>query len=623
MRTNIERRRCIRFATAGLAWATLGFGMGPLGGPSPASAQCVSGVVSDIRVVNHSIFDPASLPEDPWVRWAYRIANRIHVRTRPRFIERELLVQRGDCADPERVRESARLLREFRFIATADVVSAPQADGTRHLLVETRDEWTTKLSAEVEFREGQLTFGGGSITEENFLGRGITLGLHTVERDARRDSGIRLELPRVLGTGWGLEGSAGTTRVGTQGALGIVRPFPGEAGTFAFRQELSYRSMLFSWVVPPDPSAPDIRRHLALPLQVTRGEISAARRFGRPGRLFIVGGGVSAERIRTGTSDQSEWILNREFDHPTTPPPEFANVLFNQQTDREAARIHFLIGIRRFEFETRASLDAVSGVQDVPVGRELLFTVAPSIVGTNAGDVHLRADLFAGRARPGWVGQFHTSVEGRIPGQGEHQRGFGTDPSGLATGPVRHLLAESHGFLYLIATRPFPQTLVFRGTVQGGTQNDEPFQLTLGGPDGVRSLREGEDPGEVRLLFTVENRVRVPSPFPDLFDLGVTGFADLGRVLPGDSPFAVDSGWKGALGGGLRFGFPAGSAAVVRLDVAFPVGPGMGGRAPVLIVQAREWVGILGSFRSLAMEEARRTGTQPRFPGVGRAPILR
>jgi len=46
-------------------------------------------------------------------------------------------------------------------------------------------------------------------------------------------------------------------------------------------------------------------------------------------------------------------------------------------------------------------------------------------------------------------------------------------------------------------------------------------------------------------------------------------------------------------------------------------------RSPVVIVQAREWVGILGSFRSLAMEEARRTGIQPRFPGVGRAPILR
>jgi hypothetical protein len=611
------------------------------GGTHPLEGQagvCPGGIVSEIFIDNHSIFDPASLPEDPWIRRAYRLTNRIHVRTRPRFIEREILVRRGECATPDLLRESARLLREFRFIASADVFSVPQADGTQHVVVETRDEWTTKLSAEVDFQDGMLRFGGAAITEENFLGRGITVGVHAVERDARRDAGVRLELPRVFGTGWGFEGSGGSTRVGTHGSLGIVHPFAGEVGTFAFRQGLSYRASLFPWVIPPDPEDPDARRHLALPLHVTRGEVSFARRFGTPGRLWILGGGFSGERIRTGAPERLEWILDRDFSRPLTPPDEWVGALAGQEVAREALRVHVLTGLRQFEFETRGSLDAVAGVQDIPVGREFLLAVAPSVLGTDPGDVHVRADLFAGRARRRWVGQFHASVEGRIPAaraSSEHDRFPGaslTTGARLAPpepnrpdGPARHVLGEVHGFLYWTPseTASLRQTVVLRGTLQGGRWNDEPFQLTLGGPDGVRSLREGEAPGELRILFTVEDRIRIPSPVPALFDLGLTGFADAGRILPGASPFARDSGWLGAVGGGLRIGFPAGSAAVIRLDLALPVGPGAGAREPVLILQAREWVGILGSFRSLSMDEARRTGIEPRFPGVGRAPILR
>jgi hypothetical protein len=100
-----------------------------------------------------------------------------------------------------------------------------------------------------------------------------------------------------------------------------------------------------------------------------------------------------------------------------------------------------------------------------------------------------------------------------------------------------------------------------------------PFQLSLGGRQGVRSLVEDRYPGGRMARFVIEDRVVFPWPRRGVADLGLTVFADLGRAWPGDVPYAVDSGWQAALGFGLRLGLPPGTRNSWRADVAFPVGP--------------------------------------------------
>src|SRR5690606_14512458 len=78
-------------------------------------------------------------------------------------------------------------------------------------------------------------------------------------------------------------------------------------------------------------------------------------------------------------------------------------------------------------------------------------------------------------------------------------------------------------------------------------------------------------PGGRRLLFSLEDRVYFGWPFRDVLDLGGTLFFDLGRVLPGDAPVGVDSGWHAAAGLGLRGAFPAGGRTTYRIDVAWPL----------------------------------------------------
>ena len=58
--------------------------------------------VRDISVDIRNIFDPTVPGEDNWL---FRLANRLHIPTKPSVIRRELLVYPGDWTDLERVAE--------------------------------------------------------------------------------------------------------------------------------------------------------------------------------------------------------------------------------------------------------------------------------------------------------------------------------------------------------------------------------------------------------------------------------------------------------------------------------------------------------------------------------------
>jgi hypothetical protein len=568
-------------------------------------ADCPEGEVTRIFVDNHSVFDPASVPADRRIRWAYRLANRIHVRTRRDFIEDELLLSVGDCYDPVLSRESARILREFRFIASADAFSVPQEDGSRHLLVETRDEWTTKVAGDIRF-DGGVEIRGVSVIEENFLGRGISLGAYFREEDERRDVGGVFGIPRIGGGNWDLATAAGRTRVGSTWNQAVIHPFVGEVGTFAFRQRAHAREDLFTWHLPSGLPW----THLVAPLDVGGLEVTAARRFGTTGRFVLVGGGLSREWVRPGIPSEVEGIRAGAFEDREAVPDSISAPILGQLRARDATRVNLLVGVRRVRYQERSGLDALAGVQDVPTGRELLLSFGPSVGGSEGpGDFFLRGNAFGGFATASVVGQLHLSLEGR-------RERAGMD------GAVRDLLGEFHAFLYRKVPTAVPQTLVLRVSGQGGWRTDAPFQLLLGGPDGVRGYPDTAFPGGRRLVVTVEDRFQLPSPLPDLADLGATLFADLGRIHQGDAPWADPSGWRGTVGGGLRIGFPAGSSSVVRIDVAVPLGPGSDGR-PRLILQAREWVGIMDDFRNPSMGRARRSGVSSQFTGVNRVPASR
>lgn len=568
--------------------------------PRTAITQpCADGRVSDVFVDNHSIFDPSSIPEEGLLRPAYRLANRLHVRTRESFIRDEILVREGDCLDRALLGESSRILRQFRFIAEADVYSVPQPDGSHHVVVDTRDEWTTKISVGLRLDDG-LQFEGASVVEENFLGRGATVGARYIERDERREAGVLLEVPRVGGSGWDMAGSIGRTRVGTTLVQGFEHPFQGEVGRTAARQWFEQSMDLYTWRVP-DGEFP--YTHVVLPLESGFVELSGARRIGQPGRLFLLGGGLSREWVRTDPLTSAEGVPEGDYSQREAIAPSAVGPLQGQLRERETTRLNLLAGVRRVNFRDRRGLDALRGVQDVPVGREVLLSLGQGLGPSDARDLLVRLDLFGGFSTEAFTGQVFGALEGRR---------LGGDRDG-----TRDILAELHTFLYHQPGGRLDQTLVLRGTLQAGWRVEAPFQLGLGGADGVRGFSEQEHPGGRRFVISAEDRILLPGPWSDLLDLGVTLFADAGRMYAADVPWGADSPLLGSVGAGVRIGFPAGSGSVIRADLAVPVGPDTSGR-PIIRIHAREWLGILGNFRSPEMEQVRRSGVRGDFPGVGR-----
>ncbi|MFO7179755.1 MAG: cbb3-type cytochrome c oxidase subunit I, partial [Pseudomonadota bacterium] len=97
-------------------------------------------------------------------------------------------------------------------------------------------------------------------------------------------------------------------------------------------------------------------------------------------------------------------------------------------------------------------------------------------------------------------------------------------------GRWKDLFAEGEGFAYWKPGPDSRHTVVLRASAAGGWQTRTPFQLTLGGDRALRGYARERFPGGRRVVFSVEDRIYAGWPLPDVFDLGATIFADLGRV---------------------------------------------------------------------------------------------
>lgn len=114
--------------------------------------------------------------------WLFRLANKLHMRTKEPVVRRELLFKEGDTFDSILAAETERNLRGLRVFGSVSVTPHFVSDSLVDLLVETTDQWTT---------EGSFSFGGGGgayqfslgLEEKNLLGRGQKLELVYEETD--------------------------------------------------------------------------------------------------------------------------------------------------------------------------------------------------------------------------------------------------------------------------------------------------------------------------------------------------------------------------------------------------------------------------------------------------------
>lgn len=527
-----------------------------------AQTACDGRPIQSIQIVRASLFAGG----DPDVLGiASAIGDAVHRRTQGGVVRRELLFQVGDACDPARLAETARVLRAQPYIREATVVAVPSASGGVDVLVTTRDEWSLGVSGSVSGGPG-FPLRRARVGEENVQGAAIRAQLHydgTLRRpaydaDVTAHQFFGLHEAQIV---------AGRSSVGLIVEERLLRPFRSEYDRTAWRESVRYRKEPFTFLSP-------VLGRVDQPLLSMAADIGVAKRFGSPGRLFVAGIALSGERLATEGAPFAALAADDSL---------VAAALAGRFAERRRVRIHLFAGARALRYSSRAGVDAVHAYEDVREGVEVGLVVGRSLFagGGLQRDWFAAAELFVGES----FQQMLVFARGKIEG--------------------RYLLAErrwdgvlADGRVHIYTELGPRASIASTAGGAGGWSTSTPFQLTLGGPDGIRGYGLASMPVGRRIEVQVEHRYFLGTVF-GVADVGTAAFADLGRGWAGDATFGADTGLRAAVGGGLRFATPRGSRRTYRLDVAFPLMRGHGIEVQLAVNQQ------FGVFRGESADVAR------------------
>lgn len=150
-----------------------------------------------------------------------RFAGRMHVRTRPEVIRRELLFAPGDTVDTLQIAESLRRLRKLGFLEFAHIEARRcevPPGGILAVSVVTRDSWTTRPNLKASTASPHI-----GITERDLFGTGRTVSLDLVSRNGSVGAGVTTSDAFGFGTGMATSGRYQRYSDGSVRGLSLAR----------------------------------------------------------------------------------------------------------------------------------------------------------------------------------------------------------------------------------------------------------------------------------------------------------------------------------------------------------------------------------------------------------------
>jgi len=471
------------------------------------------------------------------------IGNNLHWQTREETVRRDLLFAVGDACDRRRLAETERLLRARPYIRSAQIVPIATGDGGVTILVLTHDEFSIEVRASVQ-NGGEVPVRRVVLTEDNVLGRGIHAQAYYNSFGRRAAYYGDLQDHHFLGRRWQAEVTGGKSEVGLVGEESLRRAFESDFDRVAWRESARYRKEPFPLVSP-------VLGTVLQPTVRTGADVGAARRFGVPGQLQIVGLVLSYDRA---LAEGAPLAQTADLDSAA------AAQLAGRFEERRRARVHLLVGARKLAFHPHRGVDAVHAIEDVPEGVQAGLVLGKSLF----GGVGVQHDWFAamevtsGADFEGRLLVFtHAKAEGRYLEQ---------------AGTWDGVLADGEVLVYVIGPRI---TTVLAANAAGGWNTRTPFQLLLAGAEGLRGYGGLALPVGRRIVLRGEQRYFLGTAF-GFADVAAAAFAETGRGWGGDAVFATSTGMLGTVGVGLRVATPRGSRHTYRLELAVPLSRGLG-----------------------------------------------
>ncbi|MBS0579564.1 MAG: hypothetical protein JSR36_09905 [Proteobacteria bacterium] len=500
----------------------------PEGVPSEATLEAEHAVIGEVIIDNQDIFNTNDPKDDTAL---FRLADRLHVTTRPRVVRKQLLFKPGDPYSARLIRESERILRANSYFYDAWIRIVSYKDGKVNLRVTTRDVWT--LDPGINFgRSGGQNSTGIKLEDANLLGSGVALNFaHTKDVDRTSDS-IELRDTHAF-DGWtNVDLNYANLSDGHLRAFEVTRPF------YALDTRWSGSvSALDSLQIDPI---------------YDRGE--EIDRFQDHHRLLQSYYGWS--RGLQGNWVQ-RWTVGATYDdHLFDPATDASGSTILLPEDRRFVYPFIEYDVVQNQYLTLWNHDQIARTEDFQTGLTagLRLGYAPTALSSTSNAIIIQSSI----ARGFYSGGSSTLLlYGDFSGRIEE----GTLHNGIADFSARYYKEQSKNWLFF-------STLA--GTK--GWSLDRDNQILLGGDNGLRGYPLRYQSGDARALLTLEQRYFTDwYPFR-LFRVGGAIFFDMGRTW-GSAPLAQPSlGLLKDVGLGLRLGNArSGLGNVIHVDLAFPL----------------------------------------------------
>ncbi|HET7796008.1 MAG TPA: BamA/TamA family outer membrane protein [Rhizobacter sp.] len=495
--------------------------------PTLKELEAAGARVGVIRVVAKDIFDTTDPLEDNWL---FRLANGMHIETRPSVIEHALLFKSGEPLSLQKLDESERLLRESRYLYSVEFRPAAYHDGVVDIDVVTRDTWS--LDAGVSLgRAGGVNTGGFSLREYNLLGSGMALSLGHTKGVDRSGNEFSLGTDHAFGSRVAFNLAHATNSDGRRDAFTVRQPF------YALDSRWS--------------AGFSVLRDDRIDPVYNTGEVeSQYRHHLKEAEVF---GGWSQGLVNGWTQRYSLGMGLRD----NTYLPEPGMVAPSDLPDDQKLVYPFVryeLVEDRFDRELNRNL----------IGRPEFFAI-----GLNSMLQLGLATRSLGSSADALVYQW-TLSRGFEPSPDQTLMAAAQTSGQYADGQLqRHQLGGQ--MQYYLRLRP--NALFYAGASADMLTNSEIDQLLmLGGDNGLRGYPLRYQTGTRRALFTVEERFYTDWYVWRLFHVGAAVFADVGHAWGGPNTNLSNPGWLSDVGVGLRI-VSARSAFgnVLHLDVASPL----------------------------------------------------
>jgi outer membrane translocation and assembly module TamA len=495
--------------------------------PTPQELEERGAIIGRIVVQPDEIFD-TSIPGERG--WLYRTANKLHIRTQPTVIRKQLLFKPGEPFRVRIIEETERLLRANDYLYEARITPIAYDGTTVDHEVRTKDVWT--LNPGVSFsRQGGENATGVAIEEKNLLGTGRLLQLEWESDVDRETISFAYRDPHFLHS---------FNRFG----IGYEDADDGETKEILFdRPFYALDTRRAGGISLSDAQRNDPRYALGHKV----GE------FAHEDDFYEVYGGIS-RGLQKGWV--TRWTAGVTYDRDRFAPVPGEELGGELPEDREL--IYPWIGVEWLQdaYQERTNQDQISRTEDV-------------LLGFRAGAQLGFASESLGSDRDAFLVTAYAQ-NGRDLGRGQSIYGTLNASGRLEGGDIANGVLSAEARYYWWTSK----NSKFYALISGATTEalDAENQLLLGGDNGLRGYPLRYQAGTSRALLTLEERYYTGwYPF-HLFHVGAAAFFDMGRTWGSDVAGGENLGLLKDVGIGLRFGSSRSSFGnVIHVDLAFPL----------------------------------------------------